>query len=169
MTVQWAQELPPDGGIRKTCCLNGKNRRWLSVPVCLPNLALLFSPCYACPIFVSLYLYIIYWWEKEREIDCSTYLCIWLIIVCALTRNQTENLGIAGRCSNRVTQPGPNLCVWLFLISWSVLQFVHVAHLARTLISKCWRTGINHNADRIWLHWVQIPMPNNYNTLYWPF
>ena len=35
--------------------------------------------------------------EREREICCSTYLCIhWLIPVCALTRDQTLNLGVLG-------------------------------------------------------------------------
>ena len=48
--------------------------------------------------------------ETDRQIDtpiyCSTYLCIhWLILVCALTRDQTHNLGVLGRCSNQLSHP----------------------------------------------------------------
>ena len=51
-------------------------------------------------------------WEREREreisICCSTYLCIlWLLLVCALTRDQTPIHGVWGRCSTIwPTQPG---------------------------------------------------------------
>ena len=42
--------------------------------------------------------------EKERTlIYCSTYSCIhWLLLVCALTRDQTFNLGISEQCSNQL-------------------------------------------------------------------
>ena len=47
--------------------------------------------------------------EKEREremICCSTYLCIhWLILVGALTRDGTHNLGVLRGCSNQLTCP----------------------------------------------------------------
>ena len=47
--------------------------------------------------------------EKESSICCSIYLRIhWLILVCVLTGDQILNLGVSGRCSNRVTQPGPS-------------------------------------------------------------
>ena len=42
--------------------------------------------------------------ERERErrlICCSTYLCIhWLIFICALTGDQTHNLGVLRQSSN---------------------------------------------------------------------
>ena len=39
--------------------------------------------------------------ERETLICCSTYLCIhWLLLVCALTGDQTCNLGISGGCCN---------------------------------------------------------------------
>ena len=46
--------------------------------------------------------------EREREpwICCSTYLCIyWLLLVCALTGDQTSNLGISGQRSNQLSYP----------------------------------------------------------------
>ena len=34
-------------------------------------------------------------------------ICIhWLILVCALTRHQTHNLSVSGRCSNQLPNPG---------------------------------------------------------------
>ena len=37
-------------------------------------------------------------------IYCSTYLCIhWLILVCALTRDQTHNLGVSVQCYNQLS------------------------------------------------------------------
>ena len=41
--------------------------------------------------------------ERERHIEiCSTYLCIdWLILLCALTRDPTCNLGVLGQYSNQ--------------------------------------------------------------------
>ena len=47
--------------------------------------------------------------ERAREtlIGFSPYLCIrWLILVCALTRDQTCNLGVSGQCSNQATHLG---------------------------------------------------------------
>ena len=46
--------------------------------------------------------------EKETSIWCSTYWDThWLILVCALTRDWTHNLGVSGRCSdNWATRPG---------------------------------------------------------------
>ena len=42
--------------------------------------------------------------EGEIEIHCSIYLCIhWLLLVCALTRDQTCNLGISQRPSNQLS------------------------------------------------------------------
>ena len=44
--------------------------------------------------------------EKESTIYRSTYSCIhWLILACALTRDQTCNLGVLGRCSNQLSYP----------------------------------------------------------------
>ena len=45
-------------------------------------------------------------WFREIEIlvCCSTYLCIcWLILLCALTTDQTHNLGVLGECSRRLS------------------------------------------------------------------
>ena len=42
--------------------------------------------------------------ERETLICCFTYLCIhWLILVCALTGDQTCNLAISGWCSNQLS------------------------------------------------------------------
>ena len=48
--------------------------------------------------------------ERERERDkfvvLLIYLCIaWLLLVCALTRDQTDNLGVLGWCSNQLSYP----------------------------------------------------------------
>ena len=44
--------------------------------------------------------------EKETSICCSSYFCIhWLILLCALTRDQTHNLGVLGRRSNQMSYP----------------------------------------------------------------
>ena len=57
--------------------------------------------------------------EKERWI-CSTYLCIhWSFFVCALTRNQTCNLGILGGCSNLLSNP-----------TRTIFSSFHLFHLA---------------------------------------
>ena len=49
--------------------------------------------------------------ERERERETSicffmlihAYSCIhWLILVCALTKDRTHNLGISGRCSDQL-------------------------------------------------------------------
>ena len=43
--------------------------------------------------------------EREREICCSTVLCIhWLFLVCALTRDWMCNFGLSGWCSNHPTE-----------------------------------------------------------------
>ena len=50
--------------------------------------------------------------EKEREtsIYYSTSLCIrWLLLVCALTRDQTWNFGVLGQCSTQVSYPARTL------------------------------------------------------------
>ena len=42
--------------------------------------------------------------ERETSICCSTYFRIhWLIFVCALTRDQTCNLGISRQCFNQLS------------------------------------------------------------------
>ena len=46
--------------------------------------------------------------EREREtlICCFTYLCFhWLFLVCALTEDQTHNLGVLGQRSNHPSYP----------------------------------------------------------------
>ena len=44
--------------------------------------------------------------ERGIFIRCSTYLCIHsLILVCALTGDQTHNLGALGWCSNQLSNP----------------------------------------------------------------
>ena len=41
--------------------------------------------------------------QAERDICCSTYLCIhWFILVCALTLDLTRNFGVSG-CSNQLS------------------------------------------------------------------
>ena len=41
---------------------------------------------------------------RKTSICCPTYLCIhWLLLVCALTRDQTHNLGVLGQCSNQLS------------------------------------------------------------------
>ena len=44
--------------------------------------------------------------EKGTLICCSTYLYIhWLILICALTGDQTHNLGVLGQHSNQLNHP----------------------------------------------------------------
>ena len=51
--------------------------------------------------------------ETETLICCCTYLCVhWLILVCALTGDQTHNFGILGACSNQLNylaRAGPKI------------------------------------------------------------
>ena len=59
---------------------------------------------------LELYLLILREREREREreisICCSTYLCMHLLILtCALTRDQSHNLGVLGLCSNQLSYP----------------------------------------------------------------
>ena len=74
---------------------------------------------------VFFFLIFIYWFERERGRQrrerktsiCSIYLCIhWLILVCALTRDQTCDLGVLGRCSNQLSYPARarNWVLWAF-------------------------------------------------------
>ena len=45
-------------------------------------------------------------WERENHWFVVQLLCIhWLILVCPLTGNQTDNLGISGWCSNWLSYP----------------------------------------------------------------
>ena len=56
----------------------------------------------------SLFLSLLIFWEKEREIStcCSTYGCThWLVPACALTRDGTGNLGAWGRHSKPLNHP----------------------------------------------------------------
>ena len=44
--------------------------------------------------------------ERGKLICCSKYSCIhWLILVCALARDQTCNLGLWGWCSEQLSYP----------------------------------------------------------------
>ena len=44
--------------------------------------------------------------ERETSICCSTYVCIpWLLLVRALTRDQTYNFGVPGWCCNQLSYP----------------------------------------------------------------
>ena len=59
--------------------------------------------------------------EREREtlICCYPYLCIhWLILVCALTRDQTCNLGILGQCSNQLSYLAGAISFWKSYMVW---------------------------------------------------
>ena len=61
--------------------------------------------------------------EKERETStyCSTRPCPhWLILVCALTRNQTCNRGILGWHSNQLSYPTRTN---LILMTWYYAEF----------------------------------------------
>ena len=40
----------------------------------------------------------------QTLVYCSTYLCMhWLILICALTGDQTHHLGILGQCSHQLS------------------------------------------------------------------
>ena len=78
--------------------------------------------------YISLYpvffLNFIYWFGRERETSIcrSTYLCLrWLLVCCALTRDQTHNLSVLGWCSNQLSYPARALFTWF---SFSYLKFV---------------------------------------------
>ena len=58
--------------------------------------------------------------ERERERDkhqfwSSTYLCIhWWLLVCALTGDQTQNLGVLGQCSNQLSYQAMAQTIYFF-------------------------------------------------------
>ena len=62
---------------------------------------------------VSILLYFLFFFfidckerEKKRSSCCSIYLCThWLLFICALTRDQTHNLGLSGQHSNQQSYP----------------------------------------------------------------
>ena len=66
--------------------------------------------------------------EKEKEkrrFCCSTHLCIhWSVLVCALTRDWTLNLGILGQCSNQLS----------YLVRASII----VEYLPFHILASCW-------------------------------
>ena len=54
-----------------------------------------------CFHLANFYFFFIFYF---LEICCSTHLCIhWLILVRALTWDQTRNVGVWGRCSNQLS------------------------------------------------------------------
>ena len=56
----------------------------------------------------------------ETSTCSSTYLCInWLILVCALTRDWTRNLGILGPHSNQLNHLARAYLIYLNVPSWS--------------------------------------------------
>ena len=53
-------------------------------------------------------------------ICCFTYLCIhWLLLVCALARVWTHNLGVLGWHSNQLSYPAKGLSESYFLCHWN--------------------------------------------------
>ena len=86
-------------------------------------------------IFKNFYLLT---WERERERKtltcCSTYLCIhWLLLICALTRDQTHNPGVSGWRSKQLIYParaGHSRFVWLLLASrfWTSFHFYYTIY-----------------------------------------
>lgn len=66
----------------------------------------LFALSSDCLSFLSFYLFIERDRQRQRDwlICCSTYLWIhWLILVCALTGDQTSNVGVSWQCSNQLS------------------------------------------------------------------
>ena len=71
--------------------------------------------------------------EKETSVCCSIYWFIhWLILLCALTRNWTSNLGVSGQCSNQLSY-------------WARALLVTYLQLIRTNIKRV-RVQIARNA-----------------------
>ena len=64
----------------------------------------------------------------ERNIDVLfTYLCThWLVLVCALTRDRTLNLGVSGRRSNQLSYWARALCIKL-LSTYFSLQIINIS------------------------------------------
>ena len=53
--------------------------------------------------------------ERETSIRCSTYLHIhWLLLICALTGDQTCNRGVSGRRSNQLSYPARASTLFLY-------------------------------------------------------
>ena len=62
--------------------------------------------------------------EREREtlICCSTYWCIYLLILlCTLTGDWTHNFGVSGRHSNQPSYPARAVFVFLILVFVKIL------------------------------------------------
>lgn len=73
---------------------------------------------------------------REREICYFTYLGFhWLIVACALTRDRTSNLGVAGRCSNQLNYLARALSLPGFI------QFLS-AHVGLIFFNSCKATPI---------------------------
>ena len=68
--------------------------------------------------------------KKKTSICCSTYLCIcWLIPVCALTGDQSHNLGVSGQCTNQLSHPARavlNLVTLVISSSLTPLRSIYV-------------------------------------------
>ena len=66
--------------------------------------------------------------QRGTSICCSTHLCIyWLILVYALTRDYTCNLGVFGQCSNQLLYPSRASSGFLIATPWVWDLPVHVS------------------------------------------
>lgn len=64
--------------------------------------------------------------EKETLICCSSYLCIrWLILVCTLARNQTQNLGVMFTLKPLMSMLSPHILSQ----NGPVPNFKHILHI----------------------------------------
>ena len=81
-------------------------------------------------VFIFNYLNF-YWfiWEREWLICCSTYLCIcWLILACALTGDQTCNLGVLRWHSNKLGYPARAFIIILIQRN-NCFQTISLSHI----------------------------------------
>ena len=87
--------------------------------------------------------------ERETSTCCSNYLCIhWLILIYALTRDWTCNLGVLGWCSNQLSYPARDKpgcfdshlqCLWfdsccVRFTPWNILIYHKVGLLCEIFI-----------------------------------
>ena len=116
-------------------------------------------PCMGCSISVwaldTIFFKFLFIDERETLICYSTYLCMhWLLLICALTRDQTCNFGTSGWCSNQLSYLArPVLSIFLSLLKilatllavWHLIVIFTFISLIVMLSILSWAIAHSHN------------------------